>query len=63
MVSLFDGSENGEMEQLLPCLGGRRVLFDEGEYILMAGGRADQVGMVLSGSELFSPALFCALPI
>ena len=49
MVSLFDGIENGELEQLLPCLGGRRVLFDEGEYILMAGGRADQVGMVLSG--------------
>ena len=45
MVSLFDGIENGELEQLLPCLGGRRVLFDEGEYILMAG-------MVLSGSVL-----------
>ena len=52
MVSLFDGIENGELEQLLPCLGGRRVFFDEGEYILMAGGRADQVGMVLSGSVL-----------
>ena len=39
MVSLFDGIENGELEQLLPSLGGRRVFFDEGEYILMAGGR------------------------
>ena len=52
MVSLFDGIENGELEQLLPCLGGRRVRFDEGDYIFMAGGRADQVGMVLSGSVL-----------
>ena len=29
MVSLFDGIENGELEQLLPCLGGRRVRFDD----------------------------------
>lgn len=52
MVSLFDGIENGEMEQLLLCLGGRHAIYDEGEYILLAGDRADQVGLVLSGSVL-----------
>ena len=50
MVSLFDGIENGELEQLLPCLGGRRVLFDEGEYILKEGRAVREVGVVCSGA-------------
>lgn len=50
MVSLFDGINEKELEQLLPCLSGRRQWFDEGEYILLAGERPELVGMVLSGS-------------
>lgn len=52
MVSLFDGIDDNDMEALLSCLSGRRVQFEDGELILMAGDRADHVGLVLSGSVL-----------
>lgn len=52
MVSLFDDIDRQEMDQLLTCLSGRWESYKEGEIILMAGEKADRVGMVRFGSVL-----------
>lgn len=52
MVSLFDGIEECDRNELLSCLSGRKEHYREGETILMAGERADRVGLVVSGSVL-----------
>lgn len=52
MVSLFDDIEQKDMDQLFSCLSARRGRYKEGETILMAGEKADRVGMVLTGSVL-----------
>ena len=49
---LFAGLTAAEAAAALPCLGARRVRFARGEYLLRAGGRTAELGLVLSGALL-----------
>ena len=47
---LFRGTTDAELSAMLPCLGARIMQFDKGDFIMMEGQAARDVGVVLSGS-------------
>lgn len=47
---LFAGVEDSEAEAMLGCLGARKLQYGKGGYILRAGERAEDMGILLSGS-------------
>ena len=48
-VSLFKGIEKKELEAILNCIGGTIRNVKKGEFLLLAGTKITQVGVVLSG--------------
>lgn len=46
---LFRDIAEGDIFAMLGCLGARTAQKDKGEYVLMEGDRADQVGILLKG--------------
>ena len=49
---LFRGFDREELTSLLTCLGARRASCQKGEYLLRAGERTGEMGLVLEGSVL-----------
>jgi CRP/FNR family transcriptional regulator, dissimilatory nitrate respiration regulator len=47
---LFSGIEDAEIQSLLQCLNARIKCFSKGEIIFLAGEKAMEIGLVLSGS-------------
>lgn len=47
---IFKGVSGEALDNLLSCLGSRRVRFTKGQFILGAGEKADRVGFILKGS-------------
>lgn len=48
-VKLFRDIDEDNIESMLKCLGARTVNLNKSEYVLVAGNRVDQVGIVLEG--------------
>lgn len=49
-IPLFQGIETHELKSLLSCLGAICKSYEKGETVIMAGSRAEQIGIVLAGT-------------
>ncbi len=48
--ALFEGIEGEALEEMLRCLGAKRVAMERGQTVFAQGGAARQFGVVLSGA-------------
>lgn len=48
-TELFQGLDKSQIEAMLPCLGVREVKYNKGEYIIQAGARLSEVGVLEEG--------------
>ena len=50
LCPLFEGISRGELQRVLRCIGAAEVSVRPGSYLLLAGERPQQIGVVLEGS-------------
>ena len=48
-VKLFENMNDSDLDAMLSCLGAKIVHFKKDETILAAGGRPEQIGIILKG--------------